>query len=167
MTALIFAIPLALLWMMLSDVYSLISFAIGYTVNVAILSMVLTPPKSNNQHPSLFNLPKHLFWGVVYVVYVFTDVVLSSLDVTRRVLSPNLPINTGIITADTGDESKNPLISALTAHAITLTPGQLVIGFDPEDNSKMLVHCLDVEDADLTKAQAFRLKLIKRMLNQS
>jgi multicomponent Na+:H+ antiporter subunit E len=64
----------------------------------------------------------------------------------------------------TQDETHSASIAALSAHAITITPGELVVDFDGA--KVMYVHCLDTEATSKTAdpAQAARLKLLRRVL---
>ncbi|MEL6269850.1 MAG: Na+/H+ antiporter subunit E, partial [Chloroflexota bacterium] len=137
--------------------------AVGYLIGLGV--MLLTG--HGNVRLNVLRLPVQLFWGVVYAVRLFIDILLSSIDVTRRVLDPALPINPGEIRISTRDESCDVLTSALSAHAITVTPGEMVVGFEEQENEViMTVHTLDLE-ASSTNAedeQINRLKFIRRML---
>lgn len=57
-------------------------------------------------------------------------------------------------------------MAALSAHGITVAPGELVVDF--EDSHIMLVHCLDAEEAakSIFEAQARRLRLFERILGR-
>jgi multicomponent Na+:H+ antiporter subunit E len=156
------ALPLALTWVFLSGRLTLDSLVIGYVLGLAVLLLV-----STNEIEIRWN---RQFGQVValggYLLILSRDIFLSSVDVTRRVLSPKLPLKMGIMAVSTQDEEKRADLAALSAHAITITPGQLVVDF--EEDCTMYVHCLDVEstEADIDKEQARRLKLLRRILGQ-
>jgi multicomponent Na+:H+ antiporter subunit E len=79
----------------------------------------------------------------VYVPVFIWQLLLSNLDIARRVLSPKIPLNPGIVKVDTkleGDFAKLTL-----ANSITLTPGTLSI--DVEDQG-IYVHTVDVKGKD-------------------
>jgi multicomponent Na+:H+ antiporter subunit E len=76
-------------------------------------------------------------------------------------LNPKLPIRPGIIAIDSGCSSE--LGAALSAHALSITPGELVIGID--DEGVMYTHCLDAtHSAEYTaQAQAMRRDLLSKI----
>jgi len=91
--------------------------------------------------------PLHLFY---YLVIFFKALVFANLDMARRVISPSLPIQPGIIRINTGLESD--LGKLLLANSITLTPGTLSV--DIEDN-QIVVHWIDCpENIEIDEATA-------------
>lgn len=155
------ALPLALFWMILVGRAEIASFIIGYVL--AFVVMLLIRPRIR-VHPA--RLPGQLVMLVIYSVVLFRDIVLSSIDVTRRVLDPRMPLKQGIIAVNTQDDAEDGLAAALSAHGITITPGELVVAF--EDRHTMYVHCLDIEDSAprLDTDQAKRLFMLKRILGR-
>jgi multicomponent Na+:H+ antiporter subunit E len=154
------SIPLALLWMVVTSSISVGSFAVGYIIGVAVLLLV-----QSGQTPIRWRrLPGQVIAFVVYVVTLGRDVVLSSIDVARRVLQADMPLNPGIIAVSTQDMDEDEVIAAFSAHGITLTPGELVLDFDGAHT--MYVHCLDVETStqNAPAAQTKRLRLLKQIL---
>jgi multicomponent Na+:H+ antiporter subunit E len=98
---------------------------------------------------------------VRYLAILAADVVKSGIGVARIVLDPALPIKPGIITIPSCCESE--LGSALSAHALSITPGELVIGID--EAGVMYTHCLDAtHSAEYTaQAQAMRRDLLSKI----
>jgi len=105
--------------------------------------------------------PTRIFY-MIYYLFVFTwELIKSNMDVARRVLTPSLPINPGIVkfkTKLTTDYSKMVL-----ANSITLTPGTLSI--DIVDDT-FYVHWIDVkttnpEEAFVEIAETFEKILLK------
>lgn len=158
LNSLIFAIPVGLIWMMLSDQWSLDAFLVGYVLGVAVLILIGIQRVRLQRR----NLPMQVAALIVYAARLAVDVVLSGFDVARRVIDPRMPLNPGIVAVSTQEDSES--LAALSAHAITITPGELVVEFD--GNETLYVHCLDVEasapnlDADQTR----RLSLLRRVL---
>jgi len=154
---------IALVWMILSGRISLGSLLIGVIIGALLATLVgwWSAPLRLSQ------IPGRLAALIQYVLLLVWEVILSSLDVTRRVLSPGLPIKPGIIAVDTQDETRSPIIAALSADVITLTPGELAV--EVEDDRILYIHCLDVEASapSAANAQARRLKLFKRILGRS
>ena len=158
----VLAIPMAGLWMVLSNQHTITSFLIGYFLGFATLSLIHTEKKKLN----VLHLPHQLFWLVVYIGWLLYEIILSGLDVTRRVLDPRLPIKSEVIPVSTQDNTHNSFVSALSIHAICVTPGELVVDFEgTADAPIMYVHCLDAEASrpHLDSDQARRLRFIRRI----
>lgn len=159
----IFALPMALIWMTLTSKLSLDSFVIGYLLGFGILRLV----RAQEANVDVRRLPQQAYAALIYTLLLTRDVVLSSFDVARRVLSPNMPLQPGVVKISTQDDSENPdqAIAALSAHAITITPGGLVVEFD-KDGHTLYVHCLHIPELvpPMEKEQTRRLKLMRRIL---
>jgi multicomponent Na+:H+ antiporter subunit E len=128
---------------------------------IAIVVTLLVRPRSGPT--DLRRLPGAL-WGLArYTVILIVDIIKNGLNVARIVLDPALPIRPGIIAIPSG--CQNELAAALSAHAITVTPGELVIGID--DQFVLYVHCLDVTRAaeHAAQAQAMRRELLSKILS--
>lgn len=162
MTYLVIAIPLALFWMGITNILTLGSFAVGYSLSISGLLLFRPELPAINWT----KLPGQLFALVIYVALLYRDIILSSIDLTRRILSPNMPLKLGIIAVPIQDPEKSQIVAALSADVVTLTPGELVV--ELEDNDVMYVHCLDVEDAEAhaVDVQAKRLRLLERILGR-
>ena len=69
---------------------------------------------------------------------------------------------------NTQDETENELISAVSAHGITITPGELVVDFEETDEEgvMMIVHSLNLDTSgqSLDEDQSMRLARIKGIL---
>jgi multicomponent Na+:H+ antiporter subunit E len=72
-----------------------------------------------------------------------------------------MPINPGIVAIPTQCESD--LSRALSTHAITLTPGEMVVEIGKDGT--MYTHMLDATDADerVAEAQETRDKMLKKI----
>ena len=157
------ALPMAGLWLALSKEQTLDSFIVGYIFGFAVLTLV----RSRTFNMNSARIPSQILALVQYTAVLLWEILLSSTDVALRVLNPKCPVSPGILETSTQDADKDTLIAALSMHAITVTPGEMVIAYD-EDTAIMTVHCLNAETARDTLApeQAERLKLIKRMLGR-
>jgi multicomponent Na+:H+ antiporter subunit E len=158
-TTAILALPLSVLWMMLSSSVSVGSFIVGYLLGFALLLVI----KTEQVHIDHRKLPSQLAALFIYTVTLARDIWMSSMDVARRVLHPDLPLNPGMIAVPTQDEDASDVTAAFSAHGITITPGELVVDF--EGSHTMYVHCLDVEASakNAAQAQAKRLRLLRRI----
>lgn len=109
------------------------------------------------------NLPLMLLALVRYVVQLIYDLIVSGIQVARIVLDPALPLKPGIIAIPS--QSESPLSTALSAHAITLTPGEMVVEID--EKNVMYTHTLDAEEAEtaVRNAQRLRSELLDAIVN--
>lgn len=161
LVTLLLSVPLAILWMIITANISPGSFFVGSIFGVAILLLLGNEKRAAMQWN---RLPDQLIAFVVYTVTLLRDIVMCSIDVTKRVLNPNMPINPGILAVTTQDMHENDVIAAFSAHGITITPGELVLDFDGAHT--MYVHCLDIEASaqNASSAQTKRLVLLRRIL---
>lgn len=99
---------------------------------------------------------------VRYVLVVAKDVIQGGLQVARLVLDPKLPVKPGVIAIPSGSESE--WATALSAHAITLSPGAMVIEIG--EHGVMYTHTLDMSSADQSIAEMQRLRrdLLEKIL---
>jgi len=103
--------------------------------------------------------PKALLYTLIYLLVFFVELIRSNLDVTRRVLSPSLPINPGIVEVKTS--LKSPFARMLLANSITLTPGTLTV--DVRDDS-FFIHWIDVKGKDVESASTAIVKKFEKYL---
>ncbi|GAB5492609.1 MAG: Na+/H+ antiporter subunit E [Phototrophicaceae bacterium] len=169
----VLSVPMALLWIVFSRQLSFEGFIVGYIFGFAILTVIRLNTTFDDRSESLklWRIPFQVFALIVYILQLSLDVFLSGLDVAGKVLNPKMPINPGIHTISTQDKSNSDLISALSAHSITITPGELVIDYqeDSDGQTLMLVHTLDKEASSKEKLeheQSERLSLIRRILGK-
>jgi len=91
--------------------------------------------------------PLRLIHLLRFIAYLMWQIVLANWDVARRVISPAMPINPGIVKVKT--ELKSPLGRMILANAITLTPGTLTVNIEGD---VLCVHWIDVESDDIEAA---------------
>ena len=75
-----------------------------------------------------------------YIPVFLYKMLLSNLDVARRVLSPKIPLNPGFVKVKTDIKSKTGKLTL--ANSITLTPGTLSVDVDDQ---YIYVHWIDVK----------------------
>ncbi len=91
--------------------------------------------------------PKSFAYAFGFVGVFWMELIKSNLDVARRVLTPSLPINPGIVEVKT--RLTTDIGKMLLANAITLTPGTLTV--DVTDD-RMFIHWIDVTSTDIDEA---------------
>jgi multicomponent Na+:H+ antiporter subunit E len=168
---LILSVVMALLWMIFARQVSPQGFIVGYIFGFGVLWLLrLNTSIEDDEKPiNLALVPSQLIALVIYSYRLTLDVILSGTDVAKRVISPQLKINPGVHTISTLDPTNNPMISGLSGHGITITPGELVIDYETNEDGQtmMIVHALDKESSDVDKLerdQRNRLVLIRRIL---
>lgn len=70
------------------------------------------------------------------------EVIKSSLEVARVVLSPSLPIQPKLVEFSTQEKSDSGKV--ILGNSITLSPGTVTIDVDDD---RLLVHCLTADSA--------------------
>jgi multicomponent Na+:H+ antiporter subunit E len=98
---------------------------------------------------------------VYYLLIFIRELIKSNFDVARRVLTPSLPINPGIVKFKS--ELPTDFAKMILANSITLTPGTLSI--DIIDDT-FYIHWIDVkttnpEEAFAEIAETFEKILLK------
>ncbi|MCS6992854.1 MAG: Na+/H+ antiporter subunit E [Anaerolineales bacterium] len=150
--------PLFLVYLALTGNLTLPNLVMGALISSGItllLPPIALPPFSFSR------LPTFLWAGLRYVFVVAWDVIKGTYSTAKIVLDPKLPIQPGIIAIPSG--TKTELGTALSAHAITLSPGEMVIAID--EDGVMYTHCLNVEDSArfVAEAQSLRKNLLSKM----
>jgi multicomponent Na+:H+ antiporter subunit E len=122
------------------------------------LTALLRPPRGTFD---LRRLPGALVAMIRYVFVVILNAIKSGLVVARLVLDPVLPVKQGIIAIPSGCDSE--LATALSAHAITLAPGEMVVEIG--EDGVMYTHALDATHAAqyVAGAQQLRRELLRRI----
>jgi len=97
------------------------------------------------------NLPaltlKKVMYSIAYVGYLFMAIIRSTLDVARRVVQKEIPLNPGIVKVKTRLKSKAGRM--ILANSITLTPGTLSVDVQGND---YFIHWIDVTAVDEEEA---------------
>lgn len=138
------------LYLLLTGDLSLINLIYGALL-AALLTFLLRPSQLS---PDFKRLPGAI-WGLLrYVGLLIYDLVLAGIQIARIVLDPKLPIQPGI--AEIPAECQSELALALSIHALTLTPGELVVNID--DKKTLHVHFLDISNSVEKVKQAHRLR---------
>jgi multicomponent Na+:H+ antiporter subunit E len=134
-----------------------INIVAGVLIAVGLVAMLRPPKRAFRWH----RLPSAVAALSRYVAILLRDMLYSGFQAAGIVLHPKLPLNTGIIKIPT--ECKSSLGAALSAHAITLTPGELVIAMTTDGT--LYTHCLDVRKSGehVERAQKLREELLRQI----
>ena len=105
-----------------------------------------------------FSRTRRILALIVLFIY---ELVLSTLKVTRLVLTPKMDLKPGIFAYPLRVDRDAEI--ALLANLITLTPGTLSVDVS-EDRRTLYVHALDCSDPDQTRediADGFERKILE------
>lgn len=94
-----------------------------------------------------------------YAPWLAWEIVVSNVEVTRIVLSPQMPLQRTMVTVTS--HSRSELAHVILANSITLTPGTVSVRM--EDN-RILVHALSFEGAaeDMSGEMDRRVQALER-----
>ncbi|TQV74925.1 sodium:proton antiporter [Aliikangiella marina] len=129
---------LAVVWLLWSGIYKPLVIGLG------ALSCLLTLYLSHrigffNESTSIHVIPRIMgYWWLLFV-----DIIKSSIDVTRIILDPKLPISP--VEVELESAPKGPIGQAILGNSITLSPGTVTIDVY---KGRMRIHCLTEESAN-------------------
>ena len=102
-------------------------------------------------------VPRAILASIQYLGILAYDIIKGGIMVAKLVWSPKLKIQPAIVAIPSGCDSE--LATALSAHATSVAPGELVVEID--EDGVMYTHILDVTHSSEYKDQA---QLIRRDL---
>jgi len=105
--------------------------------------------------------PAAFFYSIIYLFVFLGELIKSNLDVAKRVLTPSLPINPGIVEVKTKLTSK--MARMLLANSITLTPGTLTV--DIIDDT-LFIHWIDVKSDNIENATKLIVSKFEKYLSK-
>ncbi len=124
---------------------------------IAIVLSLLIQPDARRLEPR--RIPRALFSVLRYAGILIYDMFAGGLFVAGILLRGGKNIHPGIIAVPSGCTSE--LANALSAHAITLGPGEMVVEID--EDGVMYTHVLDVQRSEnyIEDAQRMRRELFR------
>lgn len=99
-------------------------------------------------------VPRAILASIQYLGILAYDIIKGGIVVARSVWSPKLKIQSAIVAVPSGCESE--LATALSAHATSIAPGELVVEIDAD--GVMYTHVLDITQSSEYKEQAQQLR---------
>jgi multicomponent Na+:H+ antiporter subunit E len=130
-------VALMVSWVLWSGIYKPLLLWLG--LFSCLLSVWLAQRMGFFRHPmslrTLLRLPAHWFW-------LLGEIVRSSVEVARVVLSPSLPISPTVVELTTTEASDAGKV--ILGNSITLSPGTVTIDVHED---RLLVHCLTQHSA--------------------
>ncbi|MCP4382625.1 MAG: Na+/H+ antiporter subunit E [Hyphomicrobiales bacterium] len=134
------AVSLFVFWLLLSGHYT--TWFIGVGLATAVLVAVFGRSfgyADEEGHPAELILPGLLYWP-----WLTVEIVKSTLNVARIIITPSLPISPGLIAVRPTQKSAVGLVTY--ANSITLTPATITARVD-RDEPRFVVHALTAASA--------------------
>jgi multicomponent Na+:H+ antiporter subunit E len=130
---LLMGLALAAVWLLLSGLFKPI------LLGLAVASVLLTLWLAGRM--KIVDAETHPVWAALHYVpywpWLSVEIVKSSIDVARRVLSPSMPISPTVFQVRAGQ--KTTIGRVVFANSITLTPGTVTLDVDGD---RLTVHAL-------------------------
>lgn len=134
-----------------------LNIVVGLLIALGVTVLVRPPVRARSAGQSV----RSFLAGLRYVGVLMYDLAASGVQTARLVLSPTLPIKPGVLRIPSNTETD--LGAALSAHAITLTSGEMVVEMDADN--VMYTHALDASKAEtfVHDAQEMRRDLLDQI----
>lgn len=139
-------------WVLVNGEFSLSQILLGLAFGTAF---VLVTRAGMGRTVHLSRLPRHMFYLSLYLFVLLPyDIFRSNVDMARRLLHRRPVLRPGIVRLRVGPASE--ATSALVAHAVTLTPGTVVVDMS-DDHRTFYIHIIDVRQAEERQLSFLRI----------
>jgi multisubunit Na+/H+ antiporter MnhE subunit len=116
---------------------------------------VLATGTGRGRRVPLAEIPRRLVYLLLFLLVLLPyEVVRSNLSMARRLLRRTPALRPGILRVPLGEEVSRATV-ALEEHAITLTPGQMVVDYSADENTAY-VHFIDVHEAESLRRSTWK-----------
>jgi multicomponent Na+:H+ antiporter subunit E len=150
-------ILLTLVYLALTGNGEVSNIVFGILLSIGIVALI----RPQMQITSVAGIATAVITLIRYILILAWDLLISGVQVAFIVLKPQMPIHQGILAIHSN--CRTELGIALSAHAITLTPGELVVEID--ESGIMYTHCLDIytSESSLAEEQQKRLDMLNKI----
>ena len=128
---------LAVSWVLWSGLYKPLLLGLG--AFSCVLTVFLAQRMGFFRHQGMLRVLPHL---PAYWWWLLREIVVSSLNVAKLILTPSLPISPVVVEIDA--QTQSDVARAILGNSITLSPGTVTLDVH---EGKLLVHCLTSEAA--------------------
>ena len=135
---------LLVVWFLLNSNFEMITVISGIIISILL---AFTFCNKCEVFTDIKFTPKAFMYLILYIFVFIIELFKSNFDVARRVLTPSLPINPGIVEVKT--KLKSRIGRIILANSITLTPGTLTIEIKED---RLFIHWIDVKSDDINEA---------------
>lgn len=132
------ALVMVILWLLLSGFFTGLLLGLGAVSIILVVIITIRMDVIDHEGHPIHMGPKAIrFWP-----WMIKEIILSNIDVARRIISPKMPIHPKVITVKASQ--KSDLGRAIYANSITLTPGTVSMSIEGDE---IQVHALTMESA--------------------
>jgi multicomponent Na+:H+ antiporter subunit E len=137
MRLIFWSILLFVLWLILSANLEIANIIIGIVVSFSISILYITL----FEHSEFEFI--HPIWFLIYVFVLCKNLILSNIQIAKRVLSRDMKLSPAIVAVKT--DLKSDWKKLLLANSITLTPGTLTLDIKEDI---LYIHVIEFRDGD-------------------
>lgn len=130
-------LALALAWAAISGAFTGYNLLVGFVMGMLAL-LILRQPLGSGAYLKQVSILLN------FIFFFLKELIVSSLQVAREVLTDNHRITPGVIAIEL-DEDMSAAQITLLANTITLTPGTLSIDISP-DKRYLYIHAMYIKD---------------------
>ena len=134
---LLLLLVLAITWVLWSGLYKPLLLGLG--AFSCVLTVILAHRMGFFRHQAMLkvlsSLPAYWWW-------LLREIIVSSIDVAKLILTPSLPISPIVVELEA--ETRSDIAQVILGNAITLSPGTVTLDLH---EGRLLVHCLTSESA--------------------
>lgn len=123
------------MWLILTSNFQISNILVGAAVSFSI-ALLYTKLFTHNTFEFI-----NPFWLGVYILVLLKNIIISNLQITKRVLSPDMKLSPAIVAVKT--ELKSEWKKLLLANSVTLTPGTLTL--DVRDDT-LFIHVIEYHE---------------------
>ncbi len=125
---------------------------------IVLTAIILRLIPSKRRPVKVSHLPRAFLAMLIYMVILIWNVLVGGFQVARLALDPRMPLKPGVVAVK--PDCDHELGQALSAHAISLSPGELLIGTD--ESGMMYIHSLEIDQTEKVaqKEQKYRRYLL-------
>ena len=128
---------LAISWVLWSGLYKPLLLGLG--AFSCVLTVILAQRMGFFRHQAVLqvlpSLPAYWWW-------LLREIIVSSIDVAKLILTPSLPISPVVVELQA--KTRSDVARVILGNSITLSPGTVTLDMH---EGKLLVHCLTSESA--------------------
>ena len=129
------------MWMILTANIQIANLLLGAGISFSVALLYI----KMFEHQKIESInPYYLF---VYLLILGKNLIISNLQIARRVLTPDMKLNPAIVAVKT--ELKSDWKKLLLANSITLTPGTLTLDVKDDTLFIHIIECNDLNDKQL------------------
>ncbi len=154
MNRILLAIMILLAYLFMSANISLYNILFGLAAALIIMKMI----PARKRTVQVRDIPRGFLALLQYLGLLIKNTIIGGFQVAGMVLSPKMNLKSGVVAVD--PDCDHELGQALSAHAISLSPGELLI--ETDEDGTMFIHSLDVEKTQkvIQQEQKYRRYLL-------